>query len=103
MTTIADIQRIVAEYHNMTVDDLRRQDQSWTYSRPRQIAMYLSRHVIGSSYPTLGAAFHRDHTTVLAGVRHITRMVRREPPVAALVMKLRRLVERVPEPLELVR
>lgn len=103
MTTIADIQQIVAEYHNMTTNDIRRRDQSWTYSRPRQLAMYLARYITDSSYPELGAAFDRDHTTVISGVMHIQQLIRREPPVAELVIKLRRMIEGIPAPLELVR
>lgn len=101
-TMIADVQRIVAEHHNMTIADLTRQDQSWTYSRPRQLAMYLARHITASSYPKLGVAFSRDHTTVIGAVKHIARVIRTDPPVATLVIKLRRQIEGVPEPLELV-
>jgi chromosomal replication initiator protein len=103
MISIDHVQRVVAEYHNMSVEDLRRHDQSWTYSRPRQLAMYLARNITKSSYPELGAAFNRDHTTVISGVSRIGRLVREDPPVADLVIKLRRSIEGIPAPLELMR
>ncbi len=103
MISINHVQSVVAEHHNMSVEDLRRQDKSWTYSRPRQLAMYLTRHVTKSSYPEIGAAFNRNHTTVIHGVEHISRLIRSEPPVAELVTKLRRRVEGIPAPLELMR
>ncbi len=38
---------------------------------PRQVAMYLVREVAKLSYPQIGTAFGRDHTTVLHAVRRI--------------------------------
>ncbi|HEY1190524.1 MAG TPA: helix-turn-helix domain-containing protein [Gemmata sp.] len=39
--------------------------------RPRQVAMYLARELTGLSLPRLGAAFGRDHTTVLHACRKV--------------------------------
>jgi chromosomal replication initiation ATPase DnaA len=103
VTTIAEIQRIVAEHHNMTVERMLQKDQSREYSTPRQIAMYLVRHILFASYPKIGREFRRDHSTVVTRVRYIRKCVRRDPDMAMLVIKLHRRVQGVPEPLELAR
>jgi len=41
------------------------------FSSERQIAMYLSVKLLGLSYPEVGRAFGRDHTTVIYSVRKI--------------------------------
>lgn len=71
--SIAAIQDAVATRYNITVDDLVSTSRQHRYVRPRQIAMYLA--VGGASYPKVGRAFHRDHTTVIHAIKAVeTRM-----------------------------
>ncbi len=59
----------VAEFYNITLEDLIKQSRRKEYVKPRQIAMYLARKELGSSFPTIGDFFGgRDHTTVMHGV-----------------------------------
>jgi chromosomal replication initiator protein len=62
----------VAEFYNISMEDLLKQSRRKEYVKPRQIAMYLSRKEMGSSFPTIGEFFGgRDHTTVMHGVEKI--------------------------------
>ena len=64
--SIDKIQRIVAEYFNLKVSDLRAKTRSQSIVFPRQIAMYLIRSMTSHSFPEIGEYFGgRDHTTVL--------------------------------------
>jgi chromosomal replication initiator protein len=59
----------VAEFYNITMEDLIKQSRRKEYVKPRQIAMFLARRELGSSFPTIGDFFGgRDHTTVMHGV-----------------------------------
>lgn len=60
------IQRVVADYFNLKVSDLRAKRRTRSVAHPRQIAMYLVRTLTDHSFPEIGEYFGgRDHTTVL--------------------------------------
>lgn len=56
---------------------------------PRQVAMYLARELCGLSLPRLGAAFGRDHTTVLHSCRKVAGDLEADERLAGLVRQLR--------------
>jgi chromosomal replication initiator protein len=56
---------------------------------PRQVAMYLAREVGGLSLPRLGAAFGRDHTTVLHSIRKVEADLAGDAALAGVVKQLR--------------
>lgn len=59
------IQEVVANYYNLSVDDLKGQRRTRNVALPRQIAMYLSRTLTPTSLPKIGEEFNKDHTTVM--------------------------------------
>jgi chromosomal replication initiator protein len=64
--SIEKIQRVVSEYFNLKISDLRAKRRTQSVARPRQIAMYLIRSLTNHSLPEIGEYFGgRDHTTVL--------------------------------------
>jgi chromosomal replication initiator protein len=64
--SLADIQKTVASYFGLTVDDLVAKKRSREITVPRQIAMFLARELTDSSLLQIGSAFGgRDHSTVL--------------------------------------
>ena len=72
LVTIDNIQKTVAEYFKIRVSDLLSARRSRSITRPRQIAMSLSKELTNHSLPEIGDAFGgRDHTTVLHACRKI--------------------------------
>lgn len=70
--TVKKIVSIVAEFYNVTADDLVKQSRRQEYVKPRQIAMFLARQELGSSFPSIGEFFGgRDHTTVMHAVEKV--------------------------------
>lgn len=70
--TIDNIQKIVAEYYKIRTSDLHSNRRSRSITRPRQLAMALSKELTNHSLPEIGAAFGgRDHTTILHGCRKV--------------------------------
>lgn len=57
---------IVAEYFDITTDDVLGKSREKRLAFPRQIIMYLLREEMNSSYPTIGTELGgRDHTTAM--------------------------------------
>lgn len=66
------IQKKVAEHFDLRVADMTSKRRPEHIAFPRQIAMYLSRHLTDSSLTTIGEAFGgRDHGTVLHACRQV--------------------------------
>ena len=72
MVTVDNIQKVVAEYFKIKVSDLHSKSRKRVITRPRQIAMSLSKELTNSSLPQIGTAFGgRDHTTVIHACERI--------------------------------
>lgn len=75
MVTLDNIQKTVAEYCRIRVSDLHSPRRTRSVTRPRQIAMALSKELTNHSLPEIGNAFGgRDHTTVLHACRRIAEL-----------------------------
>ena len=71
LITIENIRKTVAQYYNIRVADLSSKKRSRSLARPRQIAMSLCKELTQHSYPEIGEAFDKDHTTVLHAVKKV--------------------------------
>jgi len=70
--TVPNIQKTVADYYQVRLQDLLSKRRVRSLARPRQIAMALSKELTEHSLPEIGEAFGgRDHTTVLHACRTI--------------------------------
>ena len=75
LITIDNIQKTVAEYFKIRSSDLLSNRRSRSITRPRQVAMALSKELTNHSLPEIGNAFGgRDHTTILHGCRKIAEL-----------------------------
>ena len=64
--SIYDIQKAVAAYYNLTVENLKSKKRSSNIAYPRQIGMYLSRMLTQESFSRIGLEFGgRDHSTII--------------------------------------
>jgi chromosomal replication initiator protein len=80
MVSIDNIQKTVAEYYNIKLSDLLSKRRSRSITRPRQLAMALTKELTNHSLPEIGEAFNgRDHTTVLHACSKIKEL-RKEIP-----------------------
>lgn len=63
---IAKIQKAVADYYHITIEDLKGKKRSNKVAHPRQLAMYLCRIETDETFPMIGMEFGgRDHSTVI--------------------------------------
>jgi len=73
--TIENIQKTVAEYFNIRVSDLHSKRRSRSITRPRQLAMSISKELTKNSLPEIGDLFGgRDHTTVIHACKKIEQL-----------------------------
>lgn len=64
--TLTDIKEVVANYYNISLEDLVSKKKTKNIAYPRQVAMYIARKLTDLSLPKLGEEFGgRDHSTVL--------------------------------------
>ncbi|HWP01401.1 MAG TPA: chromosomal replication initiator protein DnaA [Methylococcus sp.] len=72
MINVENIQKTVAEYFKIRQADLLSNKRTRSLTRPRQIAMALSKELTSHSLPEIGQMFGgRDHTTVLHACRKV--------------------------------
>ena len=63
---IQKIQKAVADYYHITIEDLKSKKRTSNINYPRQIAMYLCRMTTSETIIKIGLEFgNRDHSTVL--------------------------------------
>ena len=85
------IQKIVSEYFQITVEDIRSKKRSSNISFPRQIAMYLCRNMTSESFPKIGTEFGgKDHSTVMHSVEKIEQEIKINPDLAKIIDKLKK-------------
>ena len=75
LVTIENIQKTVAEYYKIRTADLLSKRRNRSITRPRQLAMALTKELTNRSLPEIGDAFGgRDHTTVLHACKKVTEL-----------------------------
>jgi len=74
VTTVREIQAAVCQRFGLTRQQLCGPRRHKSLAWPRMLAMYLCRDLTGDSYPDIGRAFLRDHSTAIAACRKIERL-----------------------------
>jgi chromosomal replication initiator protein len=91
--TIENIQKTVAEYYKIRSSDLLSNRRSRSITRPRQLAMALSKELTNHSLPEIGEAFGgRDHTTILHGCRKIAELRNSDLKISEDYMNMMRIL-----------
>lgn len=85
------IQKIVSEYFQISIEDIRSKKRSSNISFPRQIAMYLCRTMTTESFPKIGIEFGgKDHSTVMHSVEKIEKEIKENKDLANIIEKLKK-------------
>ncbi|CAO5675484.1 MAG: Chromosomal replication initiator protein DnaA [Holosporales bacterium] len=92
--TIDDIQRRVCEFYQIKVSEMLSSKRTQNLTKPRHVAMYLSKILTSKSLPDIGKKFGgKDHTSVLHSVRKIETLIKDDPILAKDIDNLRRSLE----------
>src|SRR5580704_11368772 len=87
--TIESIQKAVAEQFGLRLVEIKAKNNSRAIVYPRQIAMYLAKHLTEASLPEIGRQFGgKHHTTVLHSVEKIDEARKNDKDLNRLINKL---------------
>jgi chromosomal replication initiator protein len=88
--TIELIQQVTAESFGIPVSSLSGNKRTSEIALARQVAMYLSRDMTGTTLQQIGYAFNRkDHTTVIHACKKIEESLRKDSRIKSIVENLR--------------
>ena len=74
--SVPNIQKTVADYYQLRLQELMSKRRTRSIARPRQMAMALAKDLTEQSLPEIGEAFGgKDHTTVLHACRKIRELI----------------------------
>ncbi len=85
-----EILQEVASFYGLRVTDLTGKRRQRQVAEARQVAMFLTRELLGLSYPQIGQVFGgKNHTTVMAAVKKISELVETEGHFKSIVEALK--------------
>ena len=92
--TMSTIQQAVAKEWGVTPDGLKSKTRTKTLTTPRQVAMFLSRELLGMQLVEIGNAFGgRDHSTVIHSLDRVAAAMQEDRVFSERVGKIRAMLE----------
>ncbi len=87
--SIEAIQKVVSNFYNMKISDLKLKRKFKGYVLPRQVAMYLSRKLTSASLLEIGEKFGgKDHSTVIHSIKKVEERMDKEPSFKEMIENL---------------
>ena len=84
------IQKTVSDFFHIRLADLKSKKRTQHIAFCRQVAMYLCRKMTDSSFPAIGEAFSRDHSTVIHAHNLIARRIANDSAFRFSIEKIER-------------
>jgi len=89
LISIDSIQKVVANFFNIKISDLKVKRKYKGYVIPRQVAMYLSRKLTDASLLEIGDKFGgKDHSTVLHSIKKVEEKISKETSFKEIIENL---------------
>lgn len=88
----SQILKAVAEFFNISVEDLVSHNRRKEVVEPRQIAIYLLRDISELSYPYIGEKLGRDHTTAIHSYEKINQEINRNPALNQKILQIKDVI-----------
>lgn len=86
---IEQVQQLIANNYNISVEDIKSKKRMASISVPRQIGMYICRVYLEESLPKIGLEFGgKDHTTVMHSVDKIKKEVKNNSDLEQQINKI---------------
>jgi chromosomal replication initiator protein len=86
------ILKAVAEFFNITIEDIVSHSRRKEVVEPRQIAMYLLRDISELSYPHIGEKMGRDHTTAIHSYEKINNEINRNSTLNQKILTIKEVI-----------
>ena len=92
--TVDEIIKVISLKFNIKVSDIKSQKKNKNLILPRQIVMYIARHLTNLSFPDIGNKVGgRDHSTVIYSTNKVKKIVNQDA-------EIKRIVEEIEETLQ---
>lgn len=89
-SSISKIQKAVADYYELTVEDLKSKKRTADINYPRQIAIYLSRIITDETTSKIGLEFGgKSHSTVIHACNRITEEIKKNPQIKKMIEEIK--------------
>jgi chromosomal replication initiator protein len=88
----SQILKAVAEFFNVSIEDIVSHNRRKEVVEPRQIAMYLLREISELSYPYIGEKMGRDHTTAIHSYEKINQEINRSPALNQKILTIKDII-----------
>ncbi len=86
---IEQVQQLVANAYNISVEDIKSKKRMASISVPRQVGMYICRTYLSESLPKIGLEFGgKDHTTVMHSVDKIKKEIKTNTDLEEQINKI---------------
>lgn len=83
---------IICEFYQIDIKDLKGPCRQKEFVKPRQITMYLMKHDLGMTFPSIGREIgDRDHTTVMYAVDKIEKEIKKIPEFLEEIENIKQL------------
>jgi chromosomal replication initiator protein len=87
--SVADVQRVVADYFEISVSELVSSSRTARVTWPRQLAMHLSREITRAPLEAIGQAFGgRNHSTIHYACARVSDRIASDPNTSATIDEL---------------
>jgi chromosomal replication initiator protein len=84
--------KCVAEFFNISTEELMGRNRKKEVVEPRQIAMYLLRDISELSYPYIGEKLGKDHTTAIHSYEKINKEINNNTSLAQKIMLIKEMI-----------
>jgi chromosomal replication initiator protein len=88
----SQIIKAVAEFFNISIEDVMSHNRRKEVVEPRQVAMYLLRDILELSYPYIGKKMGKDHTTAIHSYEKINREINRNQSLNQKILMIKDLI-----------
>lgn len=92
---IADVMQATVELTGFSADTLRSNKRNADLAEARQFLMHVAKVSTGKSFPQIGRALNRDHTTIMYGVRKVAQLVKKDVLFALVCEAIRDRAEEI--------
>jgi chromosomal replication initiator protein len=93
--TLEKLQRKVADYFEITREEILSSRRDRKFSFPRQIAFYLAKKLTTKSYAEIGKEFgNKNHATVLFAYKKIEKEISQDAKINEIVLALENLIKK---------
>ena len=91
--SIESIQHQVSKYFGISITDILGNRRTNNIAVPRLIAMYLCRELTLKSTNEIGAAFYRNHATILNAEKRVEELCEKDENIRRAVSQLRHVIK----------